>query len=256
MSVSKYPLPILLSVPHSGREVPPELKSRCRLTPAEIEADGDVGSAQIYHPLADAVVGLVSASIARAFVDLNRAATDIRRDGVVKTHTCWQIPIYKTPLDTVLIRTLLQKYHQPYHQKLDRLAASQSSTGSCTAPITSVCLGVDCHTMAAAAPPIAKHPGARRPHVCLSNRHGKTCPDTWLEILATALAEKLPGPITRNAPFVGGYITHRRPGNLPWLQLELSRAPFASLAEKSAAVRHALTALCRKIGWIPRQPRK
>ena len=42
-------LPLLLSVPHAGLQVPPEAASYCVLTPRQIEEDGDEGAAEIYY---------------------------------------------------------------------------------------------------------------------------------------------------------------------------------------------------------------
>ena len=44
-------LPLLISVPHAGLRVPPEVADRCLLTAEEVAADGDVGVAEIYLPL-------------------------------------------------------------------------------------------------------------------------------------------------------------------------------------------------------------
>ena len=48
-------LPILLSVPHAGLGVPPELADYHQLTPEQIAEDGDVQAAEIYWPLRDEV---------------------------------------------------------------------------------------------------------------------------------------------------------------------------------------------------------
>ena len=90
-------LPILMSVPHAGLQVPPEAAPCCCLTESEIIADGDDGAAEIYD-LADHVAEYVTTGIARAIVDQNRAVDDRRADGVVKTHTCWNVPVYREPL--------------------------------------------------------------------------------------------------------------------------------------------------------------
>ena len=90
-------LPLLLSLPHAGLRVPDEVAHLCTLTEREIAEDGDEGAAAIYD-LAGDVDAFVTTDVARAIVDLNRAVDDRRRDGVVKTHTCWDVPIYREPL--------------------------------------------------------------------------------------------------------------------------------------------------------------
>ncbi|MBL6974300.1 MAG: N-formylglutamate amidohydrolase, partial [Deltaproteobacteria bacterium] len=163
-------LPLLVSVPHAGTRIPEEVRELCMLTDYQVCRDGDEGASEIFA-FRDTVEAWITSSVARAVVDLNRAEDDRDMDGVVKTHTCWDVPIYSAVLGDDLVEVLLQRYHRPYHRRLSRLADQ------------AVRLGVDCHTMAAVAPPVAPEPGWDRPEVCLSNGEG-TCPDQWVESLA------------------------------------------------------------------------
>lgn len=223
-------LPLLLSVPHAGLQVPPEVEPLSLLTPEQIAKDGDEGAAEIYD-LAQHVEAYVSTEIARAFVDQNRAVDDRRADGVVKTHTCWEERIYREALSEETVSTLLDRYHRPYHEAL---AAAATRPG--------VICGIDGHTMAAIAPPIGPDVGPR-PEVCLGNADG-TCPASWIESLAECLRDQLPGRITINDPFRGGYITRSQPGGIPWIQIEFSRAPFLPNSEKRSRLLGALRRWC------------
>jgi N-formylglutamate amidohydrolase len=222
-------LPFLVSVPHAGLEVPAELAPNCLLTPEEIVADGDVEAAEVYA-IEDHVARHVTTSIARAVLDMNRPEEDRSKDGVVKTHTCWDVPAWRRPLTAVEVEGLLDEHHRPYHARLTELAAS------------GVTLGLDLHTMAAIAPPVAPDPGARRPVACVSNADS-TCPPEWLEALAVRLEAALDAPVGRNTPFRGGYITRKHAVELPWIQLELARGGPLSPARKRAAVLEALEGL-------------
>lgn len=219
-------LPIIVSVPHAGLEVPPEVAEQSILTPAEIAADGDVGAAEIYA-ISEHAQHFVTASIARAFVDLNRAEDDIRADGVVKTHTCWNEPVYREPLAADLVETLLERYHRPYHRRLTELAAGDAI------------LGVDCHTMAEDGPPVGPDPGQRRPMVCLGDGDG-ACPPHWARLLADGFEQFFPGDVTINRPFRGGYITRKHGAEMSWVQIELSRATSVTVERKREAVLAAL----------------
>ena len=139
-------LPLLLSVPHAGLDVPDDLRDLCILTDRQILEDSDEGAAEIYD-LADEAEAFVTTPVARAIVDLNRAEDDRRADGVVKTHTCWDVPVYRRPLDEDTAASLLDRYYRPYHRRLTELSTS------------GVFAGVDCHTMAASGPPIGPDPG-------------------------------------------------------------------------------------------------
>jgi formiminoglutamase len=118
------------------------------------------------------VEAFCTSGIARAIVDMNRAVDDFRKDGVIKTHTCYDVRVYKEFPSRKLIEQLLTKYYHPYHQKLERLTNTEN-----------IVVGIDCHTMAAVGPPIGPDAGKSRPLVCLSNADG-TCPDDWLTELA------------------------------------------------------------------------
>jgi formiminoglutamase len=215
-------LPFLISVPHAGLQVPFEVASRCVLQQKDIIQDGDEGAAEIYLPLESKVAVLVTTDIARAIVDMNREETDRRKDGIVKTHTCWDIPVYKEPLSEEIIEDLLKNYYRPYHRDLTRLSKD-------------VIMGIDCHTMAAVAPPVSPDPGKKRPRVCISNADG-TCPEKWLHSLATCFEAEFQTDVSINDPFKGGHIIRAHSKEMPWIQLELSRESYLPLEEKSELV--------------------
>ncbi len=223
-------LPLLLSLPHAGLEVPKSLRDNCLLSPQQIIADSDEFAREIYSPLESQVAMFVRTEIARAVLDLNRAEDDFHKDGVVKTHTCWEVPVWREPLSENTVRWLLDTYHRPYHRQL-REGAERCD----------VLLGVDCHTMAAHGPPVGPDPGAERPQVCLGNAGGKSCPEEWMRILQSAFQSHFPGRVALNSPFSGGFITSRHGLEMPWVQLEISRGDFADPMEKRTWVKAALT---------------
>jgi formiminoglutamase len=229
-------LPLLISVPHAGLAVPAEVAGLNLLTPEQIAADGDAGAAAIYGGLRDRVARFVTTDIARAFVDLNRAEDDVRKDGVIKTHTCWDEPVYRAPPPPATVEALLARYHRPYHRRLSDLAGS------------GVVLGVDCHTMAAAGPPVGPDTGMPRPEVCIGDGDG-ACPRDWAERLVDCFARQFSGAVTLNRPFSGGYILRAHAAELPWVMIELSRAPFASDAEKGRRVLAALSDWVRDLAF-------
>lgn len=219
-------LPLLLSVPHAGLTIPSEVENLCLLTKKEIIQDGDEGAAEIYLPLQGEVFALVTTAAARAIVDMNRAEDDRRKDGVIKTHTCWDVQIYRKPPSEALITELMEIYYKPYHASLTRYARH-------------VRCGIDCHTMAAQGPPIGPDPRKERPAICISNADG-TCPKEWITTLVDCLNKVFEKNVSINHPFKGGYIIRSHAKELPWIQLELSRAPFFTTKEKSFRILEAL----------------
>ncbi|MFH1437615.1 MAG: N-formylglutamate amidohydrolase [Pseudomonadota bacterium] len=225
-------LPLLLSVPHAGLSVPAEVGSLCILKRSDIIEDGDEGAEAICYPLKGRVSAFVTTHVARAVVDVNRDVNDRGKDGAVKTHTCWDVPVYRTAPSGELVQELLGKYYKPYH---DAIAGNMGGA----------MLGVDCHTMAREGPPVGPDPGRRRPAVCLSNA-GFTCSDEWLASMAECFEAAFNREILLNNPFKGGFIIRSHAGAVPWIQVELSREPFLADEEKSRRVLQALTDWCGK----------
>ncbi len=226
-------LPLLISVPHAGLSVPGEAAPYCILSAAQIAEDGDGGAAEIYALEAECEA-FVTTAVARAVVDLNRREDDRRRDGVVKTHTCWGAPVYDPFPPEEVVERLLERYYRPYHERLRRLAG------------TGLLLGIDCHTMAATGPPAGPDPGVERPLLCLGSGEG-TLPRPWLEALAESLAWSFGTAPALNVPFSGGHITRIHSAEMPWVQLEISRAPVLSPAEKGSRVLAALRRLIARL---------
>lgn len=225
-------LPIVLSVPHAGLGIPPEVSDIVLLSREEIIADGDEEAGVIYD-LNDMAAAFCRADVARAFVDMNRRPDDFSRDGVVKTATCQGNKIYGIPLSASRTRTLLDRYYFPYHDRLDSLASRPG-----------IVLGLDCHTMLPVGPEPGPDTGRERPDICLSNAGcDKALP--WLEKFADAFGEAFAGEVKINDPFHGGHITRRRPGGIPWIQVEFKRGGFFSAEEKKDIVVKALFSVFR-----------
>jgi hypothetical protein len=126
---------------------------------------------------------------------------------------------------------LAEQYYRPYHDRLRDLASGD------------VELGIDCHTMAAAGPPVGPDAGRKRPHLCLSNADG-TLPPAWLADFAGCLASAFGFQPSINDPFMGGFIVRSHSAEIPWVQLEVSRGPFLPIAEKRKRFLEALRCFC------------
>jgi formiminoglutamase len=227
-------LPLLVSVPHGGLCIPPEVENICKLSREDIAADSDEGSTEIYYGLKEWCESFIVTDIVRAVIDLNRAPGDIGGDGVIKSHTCWNVPVYSKFPDESLIATLLERYYFPYHEKL-------SSGANCK----NIRLGLDCHTMSAVGPPVGPDPGQVRPLVCISN-NDTTCPQEMIESLATCLAVSFKEEVSINKPFRGGYITRSHASEMSWIQVEISRTEACSLKFKRDALLKGLQHFCRR----------
>lgn len=229
----RLPLPILLSVPHAGLKIPHEVEGLCILEEEDIIRDSDEGADEIYLPLESEVEAMVNTDVARAIADINRSEDDRGKDGVIKTHTCWDVPVYSKPPSQEVVQILIERYYRPYHTNLSRFSGS-------------IKLGVDCHTMAEYGPPVGPDTGLKRPRVCVSNGDW-TCPKGWIECLANCFADEFETEVSINQPFKGGHIIRSHAKEMPWVQIELSRERFLSNEGKRDCVLKALTMWYKKI---------
>jgi formiminoglutamase len=232
--------PILVSIPHGGWKVADEIKDIWALNKKEAFHDGDPFTSKIYD-FSDRVEFQIVMEYFRAVVDLNRQSDDIapkNPDGVIKSHTCWNVPVYKQESlpDETLKKILLEKYYFPYHKQLEEQIKNPD-----------IKLAVDCHSMAAKSPPIEANAGAVRPLICLGNlgdENGEiepvfnrvTCEPELIRFMADEfrilfqhedLEVNPPAITTMNVPFNGGNITRRYGGlGVPFVQIEMSRALY------------------------------
>lgn len=217
------PLPVLLSIPHSGSRIPEELQDRLCIEPADLFDDGDACTQEIYD-LGKKIVSIVKTDLARAFVDVNRAPSDrppANPDGVVKSTTCHGCPIYAPGREpgAGLVKKLLRNHYYPFHARLQKAARHPDLE-----------LALDCHSMAGVGPAISPDPGCKRPTICLGNLHGRTCSREEIEELANCFRRAFSLPeeeVTINHPFAGGYIIRTYGAyDLPWVQVEISRSLY------------------------------
>jgi formiminoglutamase len=232
--------PILVSIPHGGWKVAEEIKHIWALCKKDAFHDGDPFTSEIYD-FFDRVEFQIVMEYYRAVVDLNRQPDDIapqNPDGVIKSHTCWNVPVYKKGSlpDERLKKILLDKYYFPYHKKIEEQIKNPD-----------IKLAIDCHSMAAKSPPIEADAGSVRPLICLGNlgdENGEiepvfkrvTCDPELIRFMADEfrmvfqhedLEVDPPARATMNVPFNGGNITRRYSGRgVPFVQIEMSRALY------------------------------
>ncbi|MFO8056491.1 MAG: N-formylglutamate amidohydrolase [bacterium] len=216
-------LPVLISIPHGGLAIPPELDERVVLDEHEIFGEADAHTREIYT-LSGLVQKVCDFDIARVFIDLNRPPDSLppeKEDGVIKDITTYGVKIYRggSEPDPDISAALLDQYYWPYHRKIVKAQEEDS-----------IELGLDCHSMAAVAPPTAHDAGSERPLICLGDVHGESSPSETTESFRECLAEALAmdkEEIALNKPFAGGHITRTYgSGDVPWIQIEISRALY------------------------------
>lgn len=215
-------LPVVVSVPHAGRDVPEYLVDRIRLSSSELEAEGDSSAGTIFAGLEPLVEGYRAIEIARAVVDVDRSEEDRSKDGVIKTHSSLEKLIWDGALDDETVQRLLEAYYRPYHEDLSNFARKRN-----------VILGIDCHT------------GDDEALVTLSNGKG-TCSDDTMESLAECFARAFGAAPAISRVETGGYSIRRHSTELEWVEIRLARRGALTSDGKAKAMRIALELWSRR----------
>lgn len=204
-------LPVLLSVPHAGRDYPAWLIDNA---PA-----GHGALSSLEDPLVDRLVwralqrgcGAVIARTPRAAIDCNRAEDDVDPSvvdgaargrvsarargglGIVPSRTqqygyLWRRPITRQQLDE-----RIDQAHRPYHDTIHHLISDIRDRFGCA-------LLLDCHSM----PP----PPKGTPPIVFGDRRGRTS-EGWLVYEAVKIARDFGFDAAVNVPFAGGHVIER-----------------------------------------------
>ena len=254
-------LPVLVSVPHAGRDYPAALLAGARLQRAQIETIEDRHADRLVDMAVAAGARAIVATAARAWIDLNRSERELdpamiapppgaehlvrsakvdgglgllpRRIGGAEI---WR---ERVPVAELVRRVAL--LHRPYHAAIAAaLAAIRADHGFAVL--------IDCHSM----PPLPGGRGAAR--VVIGDRHGRTAAvrligRAYRLIVAAGLRPAL------NTPYAGGYTLERHAApaqGIHALQLEFDRALYldAALREPSdgaAAIAELVAGIARAL---------
>ncbi len=225
--------PFLVSVPHGGVEIPPEVRGRISLSEEELLYYCDPATRTIFN-FKKCVGAFIDTPISRMVVDLNRPPLPLPGkdpDGIIKVRTIDGKDVYcegQFP-DMALVHRLLMTYYFPYHQRVDELIDHHI-----------VKVAFDCHSMLPVGSCGQTDAGKPRPLICLGNngdRHGRarkgsvaTCPAAWIGALAAAFRDEfsLGREVAINNPFSGGFIVnaHYWHKGVPWVQIEVNRSLY------------------------------
>ena len=252
-------LPVLLSVPHSGRDYPDWLVA--------MAPGGRKALAALEDPLVDRLawravghgVAAVIARAPRAAVDCNRAEDDIDPSvieggpgrgrpsarargglGIVPGRTQAHGYLWRRSIGPRQLEERLDQAHRPYHRQLALQLEALVGRFGCA-------LLLDCHSM----PP----PVSGVPPIVFGDRHGLSA-DQWVGAEAVRIAAAAGFAARLNDPFAGGHIVERHGAperGIHALQVEIDRRFY--LDESLAApgpgfdsVAALLEALARGLG--------
>ena len=131
------PSPVLVEVPHSGLQVPPEVEPEIDATPSAVLRDSDIYVDQLYQRAPENGATLLVSRVSRYVVDLNRGpgevdsaavprhprARHIPARGVVWRARTDGTPLLRAPLTIEQFTQRLSRFYEPYHQTLREVAA-------------------------------------------------------------------------------------------------------------------------------------
>ena len=221
-------LPVLLSVPHSGRDYPDWLVG--------LAAAGKPSLTTLEDPLVDRLVwralqrgcGAVIATTPRAAVDCNRAEDEVdpsvidgaRRSrisarargglGIIPARTPQHGYLWRRAVTPKQLDERLSQAHRPYHEAIEAQLSLLLDRFGCA-------LLLDCHSM----PP----PPEGVPPIVFGDARGRTA-DARISAEALAVAKRNGFEAGLNDPFAGGHIIerHGRPASgVHALQIEIDR---------------------------------
>jgi N-formylglutamate amidohydrolase len=233
-------LPVLLSIPHSGRDYPQWL--------IELASAGRPALAALEDPLVDRLawralargVGAVVARAPRAAVDCNRAEGEVdpalivggRRErlsarargglGIIPARTTQHGFLWRRAITRTELEARLAQAHRPYHLAIaDQLGLLADRFGGA--------ILLDCHSM----PP--PQPGV--PGIVFGDCYGRTA-EPWLSLEAIRTAADCGFSAGLNDPFAGGHVIARHAdvkGGVQALQIEIDRSLYLDLPHAVAS---------------------
>jgi N-formylglutamate deformylase len=229
----------VFSSPHSGRAYPRDLVARSRLDVRSLRASEDVLVDRLYEAAPAHGAPLLCALAPRAWLDLNRAPSDLDPAlvegvraaginqrvaaglGVVPRVVAEGREIYAGKISRAEADARIAEIHIPYHDCLGRLLER-----ACERFGRAVLF--DCHSMPREALRAAPRVRGRAPEIVLGDRFGASAARGIVTRTQEAF-ERAGFRVARNAPFAGGYITQRygRPQRgVHAVQIEIDRGLY------------------------------
>jgi N-formylglutamate amidohydrolase len=228
--------PLIFASPHSGRRYPADLLANARIGLLSLRRTEDAYVDELFGSAAAHGACVLSASVARAYVDLNRDPAELDPEmfderpplpaslpsarvqaglGAIPRISGDGQSIYRRKRAWSDGQRRISNVHRPYHAMLQNLVDETKALFGCSVLI-------DCHSMPSSAR------GTHAPDIVLGDRFGVSCHPS-VTALAEATLRKLGYRVARNTPFAGGHTTqsYGRPAlRTHALQIEINRALY------------------------------
>ena len=251
--------PLLVSMPHVGTHLPPELRERLAERACAVE-DTDWHLEPLYGFARSFGASLIVPTHSRYVIDLNRPPEDAPMyPGVNNTELCptrffTGDPLYRDGASPAVdeIERRLERYWRPYHGALEaELARLQSLHGHAVL--------FDAHSIKSELPWLFE---GRLADLNLGTASGASCDPTLRAALVRVLESQSTFSVAIDGRFKGGHITrhHGRPAEgrhavqleMAWRCYMAEEAPYALDPTRVAAIEPTLRALVQTmIDWRP-----
>jgi len=232
-------VPLLLTIPHSGEEIPQEAYWLEGLPREVLLRDVDRFVDDLYQPAIEQIpLPAIQTRVHRYAADLNRYPTDVDASSVEgASHPAGKFPqgfhwIRSTVGEPVLLKPIPRSVHElitrRYHDRFHELVAERIAEIRAARGTTSEIYHLDLHSMPSRGTGAHADQGKKRPEVVLSDFEGRSCKGEFLALARQAF-EKQNFEVAINWPYKGGRITQRygRPGERHHtLQIELNRSLY------------------------------
>jgi N-formylglutamate amidohydrolase len=223
-------LPVLLSIPHAGREYDPELLANASQGRAALETLEDPLVDRLCWRAIAAGLGAVVQNVPRAVIDCNRDETEVDPAavagigptpvgqrarfglGLVPSRTHRHGSLWRRLIDRAELSRRIEQVHRPYHEAIAKaLELLGRRYGEA--------ILVDCHSM----------PARRgQPDIVVGDRRGKSA-SSWVTAEAASIARTAGFKVALNDPYAGGAIVAnhgRPPAGIHAVQLEFDRSLY------------------------------
>lgn len=228
-------LPVLVSIPHTGTYVPPEIAAQFASDYIRDLPMTDWHLHHLYDFLPALGVTTIYATYSRFVADLNRPPDDTPlypgrfETGFVALKTFWGEEIYLRPPTTDEIERRRVSVHAPYHARLlELLQAKISKFGYAVL--------IDVHSVASRANLVHDE---LKDDIFLGDRDGRSNVG-WLTTIAEQAFRTQGYRVVRNHPYKGGYITEHygKMAQVEALQIEMCERVYMDEGDPAGALSH------------------
>lgn len=257
-NTEKLGFPVLLAVPHAGRNYSNALMKNLQTAPSALPLLEDRYADLLVRDAIIAGFPAIMAHTPRAWIDLNRRPDEIDADsisdrprsafaqpsskvrgglGLVPTRLNGYGNLWRDKWQQADIDARIQQYHAPYHAAIDDILQRMCAQFG-------QALLLDVHSM----PPLSPSNGVPPPQCVIGDLFGRSANGRFSDHASLNLRQ-MGYRVALNHPYAGGYVMqrHGRPqNNIHALQLEFDRSLYLQndLLEPSAQA----ASLARKLG--------